>query len=436
VVRQENAVAFDCGVQTASLTNVGMRRSVNQDSYVLIVADTAELWQQRGHFLMVADGMGAHAAGELASKMAVENTPYLYNKYLDLSPPEALERAIRESNTQIHSRGSANTDFHGMGTTASALVLLPQGALCAHVGDSRIYRLRGSQLNQLSFDHSLQWELRASGQLSEGSELAAAVPKNVITRSLGPNANVQIDLEGPHPIEVGDVFLLCSDGLTGRVEDHELGTIMGCLPPHEAVKVLVDLANLRGGPDNITVLIAKIIKPDAATATNQAPPLVLGGKKDLKPVNPIIWIVAGVCALAALLLPLKGLYIFAGVSVLAAVITVIVGLVKLFSGYSKGTQLSGNRRLGKGPYTATPCGPTPAFFAKIQQTAAELKQVALDGNYNVDWAEYDELQRKALAAQQANPVDAVRQLCKSITFLMNELRTQHNRKASDSEIKL
>ncbi|WP_254513618.1 PP2C family protein-serine/threonine phosphatase [Anatilimnocola floriformis] len=429
-------MAFDCGVQTASLTNVGMRRSVNQDSYVLIVADTHELWQQRGHFLMVADGMGAHAAGELASKMAVESSPYLYNKYVDMSAPEALERAIRESNTAIHNRGTANTDFHGMGTTASALVLLPQGAVCAHVGDSRIYRLRGSQLNQLSFDHSLQWELRASGQLTEGSELAAAVPKNVITRSLGPNANVQIDLEGPHPIEVGDVYLLCSDGLTGRVEDNELGTIMGCLPPHEAVKVLVDLANLRGGPDNITVLIAKIVKPDAATAGNQSPPLVLGGKKDLKPVNPIIWIVAGVFALAAVLLPLRSLYIPAGVSLLAALIAGIFGLVKLYSGYSKGTQLTGNRRLGKGPYTSTPCGPTPAFFSKIQHTAAELKQVAVDGHYNVDWAEYDELQRKAVAAQQANPVDAVRQLCKSITFLMNELRTQHNRKTSDSEIKL
>jgi hypothetical protein len=149
-----------------------------------------------------------------------------------------------------------------------------------------------------------------------------------------------------------------------------------------------------------------------------------------------VWIVAGVCALIALLLPLKGLYIFAGVALLASIITVILGLVKLYSGYAKGTQLSGNRRLGKGPYTATACGPTPAFFANIQKTAGELRQVAIDGNYNVDWAEYDELQRKAIAAQQANPVDAVRQLCKSITFLMNELRTQHNRKASDSEIKL
>jgi protein phosphatase len=429
-------VAFDCGVQTANLTNVGMRRSVNQDSHVLIVADTAELWQQRGHFLMVADGMGAHAAGELASKMAVENTPYLYNKYSDLSPPEALERAIRESNTQIHNRGTANTDFHGMGTTASALVLLPQGALAAHVGDSRIYRLRGSTLQQLSFDHSLQWELRASGQLTEGSELAAAVPKNVITRSLGPNANVQIDLEGPHPIEVGDVYLLCSDGLTGRVDDPELGTIMGCLPPNEAVKVLVDLANLRGGPDNITVLIAKVVSPEAATANTQAPPLMLGGKKDLTPVNPIVWVVAGVLALASAFLLLKAVYIIAGVTFLGALITGIVGLVKLYSGYKSGTQLGGNRRLGKGPYTNTPCGPNATFFTKLQQTAAELKQVAQDGHYNVDWAGYEELQRKSAAAQQSNPVDAVRQLCKAITFLMNELRNQSQQKGSDSTIKL
>jgi serine/threonine protein phosphatase PrpC len=421
-------VAFDCGIQTASLTNVGMRRSVNQDSFCLVVADTSELWQQRGHFLMVADGMGAHAAGELASKMAVENTPYLYNKYLDLSPPEALEKAIRETNTQIHNRGSANTDFHGMGTTASTLVLLPQGAIAGHVGDSRVYRLRGNTLHQLSFDHSLQWELRASGQLTEGSELAASVPKNVITRSLGPNTNVQVDLEGPHPIEVGDVYLLCSDGLTGRVDDPEIGTIMGCLPPHEAVKTLVDLANLRGGPDNITVLIAKILKPEAATATAQAPPLTLGGKKELKPVNPAVWIVAGVGALAAVILLMMKLPIPAGVA--------IYGLIKLYSGYSSGTKLGGGRFLGKGPYTSTPCGPTPAFFTKLQQTASELKQVALDGNYQIDWAEYDELQRKCAAAQQSNPVDAVRQLCKAISFLMSELRTQHERKSSDSAIKL
>ena len=177
-------MTFDSGVVVGSVTDVGMRRTTNQDSYSLIVADTPELWQQRGHFLMVADGMGAHAAGELASKLAAEGVPHLYHKLRELSPPEALQRAIVETNAEVHRRGQANPDFHNMGTTASALVLLPQGAVAAHIGDSRIYRLRGGVVQQLTFDHSLQWELRAAGQIVDGTDAAAAVPKNVITRSL------------------------------------------------------------------------------------------------------------------------------------------------------------------------------------------------------------------------------------------------------------
>src|SRR5687768_9176313 len=117
-----------------------MRRTTNQDSHSLMVADTPELWLTRGHLLVVADGMGAHAAGELASKLAADGIPHLYHKYVELSPPEAIERAIRETNAEVHRRGMANPDFHNMGTTVSVLLLLPQGAVCAHIGDSRIYR--------------------------------------------------------------------------------------------------------------------------------------------------------------------------------------------------------------------------------------------------------------------------------------------------------
>src|SRR5688572_8553500 len=137
-----------------------MRRTTNQDSLALTVADSLEAYRERGHFLMVADGMGAHAAGELASKLATEGVPHLYHKYRELSPPEAIQRALRETNTEIHRRGTANADFHNMGTTVSILILLPQGALAAHIGDSRIYRHRGDTIQQLTFDHSLQWELQ------------------------------------------------------------------------------------------------------------------------------------------------------------------------------------------------------------------------------------------------------------------------------------
>src|SRR5262245_34760484 len=135
------------GVQIAALTDIGMRRTTNQDSHAVLPADTPQMLEGRGHFLMVADGMGAHAAGELASKIAVEGVPHLYRKYEDKSPPEALLRAFQETNAEINRRGSASTDFHNMGTTSSVLVLLPHGAILGHVGDSRVYRVRGNSIH-------------------------------------------------------------------------------------------------------------------------------------------------------------------------------------------------------------------------------------------------------------------------------------------------
>jgi protein phosphatase len=220
-------------LEYVELTDIGMRRSNNQDAHRVVLASDLETWRRRGHFFMVADGMGAHAAGELASELAVEGVPHLYHKYSELSPPEALQRAIQETNSKVHRKGQENADFRNMGTTASALLLLPQGALVAHIGDSRVYRLRDGNLEQLTFDHSLVWELRAAGQFSEDADLAQAIPKNVITRSLGPNASVLADIEGPIPVHVGDAFLLCSDGLTGRIEDDELAAILTHLPIEE-----------------------------------------------------------------------------------------------------------------------------------------------------------------------------------------------------------
>ena len=155
--------------------------------------------------------------------------PHLYYHDRELTAEQALEKSLVDTNGEIHRRGLANSDFRGMGTTASVLVLTPQGALVGHVGDSRVYRLRGQQLEQLTFDHSLQWELRSLKIVAEGSDFAKSVPKNVITRSLGPNANVVVDLEGPFPLEAGDRFLLCSDGLSGQVDDREIGQPLGPL---------------------------------------------------------------------------------------------------------------------------------------------------------------------------------------------------------------
>lgn len=247
-------------------TDTGMRRSNNQDSYTIVRAPNVEAWRQRGHVFLVADGMGAHAVGELASKMACDLIPHNYLKARAGTPAEAAVKTFRDVSSLIHSKATANREFQGMGTTASALLLLPEGALIAHVGDSRVYRVRERRIDQLSFDHSLVWELVRRNHLTP-EQAKISVPKNVITRSLGPEAEIEVDIEGPLPVELGDVYLLCSDGLSGPVEDHELGAFAGNFHPRDACRYLVNLANLRGGLDNITVIIVRIggwVDPDSA----------------------------------------------------------------------------------------------------------------------------------------------------------------------------
>jgi protein phosphatase len=261
---------FD-NIEYASLTDVGVRRSHNQDAYAVLPATDADQWQGRGHLFLVADGMGAHAVGELASKLAVDGIPHIYTKYVQDGPIAALRKAFVETNVSIHNRGQQNREFEGMGTTATALVISPEGAWVGHVGDSRAYRVRDGRIEQLSFDHSLVWEL-ARRQHVRPEELQG-IPTNVIVRSLGPEPLVQVDIEGPHPLRAGDVFVLCSDGLSGPVSDREIGAAVSTLPPHEACRFLVDLANLQGGPDNITVLVVRVdrVPPNGKPPRRAAP---------------------------------------------------------------------------------------------------------------------------------------------------------------------
>jgi PPM family protein phosphatase len=266
-------VNWDDIIIDAAATDTGMRRSNNQDSYMAVRASHEESWRQRGHVFLVADGMGAHAVGELASKMACDLIPHTYMKARTGTPSEAIVKSFREVSAQIHSRASANRDFQGMGTTCSALLLLPTGALVAHVGDSRVYRIRKGRIDQLSFDHSLAWELVRRNHLTS-EQASLSVPKNVITRSLGPEIEIEVDIEGPLAVELGDVYLLCSDGLSGPVDDDEMGAIAANFHPNDACRYLVSLANLRGGLDNITVVIVRIgewVDPDSGESLNRDP---------------------------------------------------------------------------------------------------------------------------------------------------------------------
>jgi serine/threonine protein phosphatase PrpC len=251
------AMRWEQTVEYAALSDIGLRRQNNEDSFAVLVAPRAESYLKFGHVFLVADGMGGHAVGELASKMAADMVPLAFQKLRDQPYPDALKQAIEETNTAIHTRGERNTDFRKMGTTCSTLVLSPEGALVGHVGDSRCYRVRANRIDQLTFDHSLQWELIRQGR-QKREEILLTQPRNIITRCLGPQPEVDVDIEGPYSISHDDAYVLCSDGLTGLVQDAEIGVIVKYLPPVDACRLLVDLANLRGGGDNITVIVARV----------------------------------------------------------------------------------------------------------------------------------------------------------------------------------
>jgi len=418
-----------------ALTDVGMRRANNQDSHTVVLASDREEWQARGHFFMVADGMGAHAAGELASKIAVDSVPHLYRKYRDMSPPEAMQKAIVETNSEVYRRGQANNDFRAMGTTASAMALLPQGALIGHIGDSRVYCVRGKKLRQLTRDHSLVWELRdaANGDV----ELANSVPKNVITRSLGPNAHVQVDIEGPYRVELGDTFLLCSDGLMARVTDEEIAAILRHLSPDEAGRMLVDLANLRGGPDNITIIVAQVTGGELATAGADAVPIKIGKVKHDPKSELMFLVVIAVFFLAALLLSVIGNMPASLAALAAGLVVALVAIVIRKRTEAKGIELGTGRKLGKGPYTSADCPDATEFAGTLAKITDELRRAPGAAKYEIDWAEYDSHYQSAAEARlNARPEDAIRESARAVSMLMEHVREAMNKDASDSAIEL
>ena len=426
--------SWDSSIEVASLSDVGMRRANNQDNLAISLSSSLESWSKKGHLFVVADGMGAHAAGELASKLAVDQIPHLYARSSEPSAPEALKRAVVDANSDINRRGQMNEDFHNMGTTLSSLVLLPQGAVAAHIGDSRVYRLRQNKLEQLTFDHSLVWEMKAAGQLTAEEEAQGKVPKNVITRSLGPYPECKVDLEGPFPISVGDSFLLCSDGLTGVISDAEIAAFMANMPPAEAVKVLVDLANLRGGPDNITVIIAKVASPDIATS-GSAKAIRVNSKKAQYSVHPLVWALFGVSLLLLLFFLVTGQKIPAIIPGVIALGAGLFAAVRMVMGAASGETVAQGKKFGRGPYTRTTCGSGADVAKQLASILNQLQMGAVEQDWKVDWKQLKARVADAQAAlKQGNSSRAVRVYGGSISFLMDQLRNQHGESSSSIDL--
>lgn len=418
---QPTSIWNDC-LEYAAASDVGLRRVNNQDAYTIVLAGSQDDFQQWGHLFMVADGMGAHAAGELASKIATDVVPLSYRKRPGQATSEAIISATLDANQQIHNRGLASPDFRGMGTTATTLLLLPAGAMVVHVGDSRAYRLRGNRLEQLTFDHSLVWEMRAAGQMPD-SDVPGFISKNIITRSLGPNPAVRVDLEGPHPVQVGDTYLLCSDGLSGQVSDDEIGAVLRCLPPNEAVSSLVDLANLRGGPDNITVIVLRVLGPQIAQATSSDDALA-AAPASIPPIHPVVWVAVGVAGLAAAALAVLGHPLMAIGSLLGGTAVGITALWRQFAAANR-RALADNDRFGRGPYVTCECSPSDNLLARLVEIIRQLREAARDESWSIDWDRCDDFVAQATRAKAAgNLLDAARAYLRAISFLMSQLREQ------------
>ncbi len=414
-----NAGTWRHCLEYTALSDVGMRRANNQDSLAVALASGREGWMRRGHLFLVADGMGAHAAGELASKLAADNIALSYLKHSNLPASQALQQAVQEANDLIHRRASANDDFRGMGTTCTTLALVPQGAIVAHIGDSRAYRVRGPVIEQLTFDHSLVWEMKAAGQIPS-EQVSMYVPKNIITRSLGPNPTVQVDLEGPFTLQIGDTFLLCSDGLSGQLQDNEIGALLYCLPVDKAVRALIDLANLRGGPDNITVVTARVTGPQVPNSSGERPAVHASAGR--APVSPVVWALLGMFLLATLVLLMIGHHQAALAGLAGGVLTGIIGWLLRPSLRSEPFAAEAVA-LGRGPYVRASALPDAAFADNLAETTRELREAA--GDWGVDMGPFNAWETRAVAARQKNDlVEVVRSYCEAICYMMDKLRHQ------------
>jgi protein phosphatase len=247
-------------LEVASLTDTGKIRPNNEDALGYFEPKNENEQREKGWLFLVADGMGGHRGGEIASNLAVETIQVSY--YADNGDNRAavLKSAVEEANRRILHESSSDPSLVGMGTTCTAMAVRGGFAYFVHVGDSRAYIFREGELVQLTQDHSLVGEMVRSGILSD--EDARSHPKrNVITRSLGIQETVALDTPfSPFELKVNDVFVLCSDGLTSLVGDEEIGHELEVNEPRGACRLLVDLANQRGGRDNITVLVVKVEK--------------------------------------------------------------------------------------------------------------------------------------------------------------------------------
>jgi PPM family protein phosphatase len=247
------------GIELGNLTDTGSHRAENQDYYCYAEPENDEEFLEKGRLAVIADGMGGHHGGEVASRIAAERVRDAYLAHPPGDPREALIAAFYAAHSAIQDYGREHPEYQGMGTTCTCAVLKDYQLYYGHVGDSRLYLIRNRVVSPLTEDHSYVRKLVRQGLIT--SEEAALHPdRNILTAALGMASAVPADFSSePLPLFSGDVLLLCTDGLHGLVSDQEFLARVSEVPAGQACRQLIETALERGGFDNITVQILRVM---------------------------------------------------------------------------------------------------------------------------------------------------------------------------------
>jgi len=258
-------------VRVGAASDPGLKRAQNEDSFGCWLPEDPEDGRRRGLLLAVADGMGGARGGQVASRLAIETIGSAWRQSDGANLAGELRAALAAANLRIHGESESRPELAGMGTTCTAAVLRDGELAVAHVGDSRAYLVRGGRIRQLTHDHSLVGQLVQERQIT-AAQARTDPRRNVVTRSVGVGPQVEIDVEGAgEKLAPGDTLILCTDGLHGLVSDEELRVGASEPDPDSGCRTLISLARERGGPDNITVVLARVESADGAVRARPAP---------------------------------------------------------------------------------------------------------------------------------------------------------------------
>jgi PPM family protein phosphatase len=253
-IPRTNVDDFILTIYAYGVRNTGCVRENNEDAIYFDSPEPSENNDSKDYLVLIADGMGGHNGGEVASKLAIDQIRSFVDLRVENEVNKSLVKAFMEANRKIYQTGQENSFLSGMGTTCTALLIRGKNAYCAHVGDSRVYLVRNSSIYRMTEDHTMLMENRKN-QKNDRSFNDPELESSLLTRALGIGRSVKIDT-WPHgfPIKPKDRFLLCTDGLSDLVNDEDIKNAIVSNPLNEACHTLVKLANQRGGYDNISMI--------------------------------------------------------------------------------------------------------------------------------------------------------------------------------------